>query len=135
MAVTSLDELKKLGQGKEVELIGWDSNPFVCRLKRPSLLSLVSNNKIPNTLLNAAYILFNGAKTQKDVVNLKEQHEIFSAMAEAAMVEPTYAQVKEAGLELTDIQLMEIWNFAQIGEQALASFRAKQQNSENSKNK
>lgn len=135
MAVTSLDKLKELANGQEVKLLGWDTEPFVCKLKRPSLLNLVANGDIPNPLLNAAYILFNGVKTTKDVVNMKEQKEVFTIMAKAAMVEPSYFELEDIGLELTDAQLMEIWNFAQAGVQALATFRAEQQNSKNTKNK
>ena len=34
MAVTSLENLKKLSEGQEVELPGWDDEPFICKLKR-----------------------------------------------------------------------------------------------------
>ena len=128
MAVTSLENLKKLSEGQEVELPGWDEEPFICKLKRPSLLGLVEGGQIPNPLLNAAYILFNGAKTQKDVLNLKDQKEILDIVARAAMVEPTYQQLKDIGLELTDLQLLDIYNFTQLGVRSLISFRTKQGN-------
>jgi hypothetical protein len=126
MSVTSLEDLKKIAEGQEVELLGWREEPFVCKLKRPSMLGLVANGEIPNPLLNAAYILFNGAKTSKDVINMKEQKELLTIMAKAAMVEPTYAELEEIGLELTDTQLLEIYNYTQIGVKALTSFRTKQ---------
>lgn len=134
MAVTSLDKLRQLSKGQEVELQGWDNEPFICILKRPSLLGLVEQGQIPNPLLNAAYILFNGAKTPKDVINLKEQKELYTIVAKAAMVEPCYQDVEDAGLELTDLQLMEIWRFSQLGVQSLMSFRAKQGNIKDNKN-
>lgn len=134
MAITSLDDLKKIAEGQEVELLGWGEEPFVCRLKRPSMLGLVAGGEIPNPLLNAAYILFNGAKTTKDVINMKEQKELLTIMAKAAMVEPTYADLEEIGLELTDTQLLEIYNYTQIGVKALTSFRTKQQDSKNTEN-
>ena len=135
MAVTSLENLKKLSEGQEVELPGWDEEPFICRLKRPSLLGLVEGGQIPNPLLNAAYILFNGAKTQKDVLNLKDQKEILDIVARAAMVEPTYQQLKDIGLELTDLQLLDIYNFTQLGVRSLISFRTKQGNIKDYKDK
>ena len=49
-----LFNLKKIAEGQEVELIGWGEEPFVCKLKRPSMLGLVANGDIPNPLLNAA---------------------------------------------------------------------------------
>lgn len=135
MAVTSIEDLKKIAEGQEVELIGWGEEPFVCKLKRPSMLGLVANGDIPNPLLNAAYILFNGVKTTKDVINMKEQKELLTIMAKAAMVEPTYDDLKKIGLELTDAQLLEIYNYTQIGIKALTSFRTKQKNIKNTKNK
>ena len=126
MAVTSIEDLKKIAEGQEVELIGWGEEPFVCKLKRPSMLGLVANGDIPNPLLNAAYILFNGAKTTKDLLTI---------MAKTAMVEPTYDDLEKIGLELTDAQLLEIYNYTQIGIKALTSFRAKQENIKNTKNK
>lgn len=134
MAVTSLDKLKQLSKGQEVELQGWDEEPFICKLKRPSLLRLVEQGEIPNPLLNAAYILFNGAKTPKDVINLKEQKELYTIVAKAAMIEPSYSQLEEIGLELTDMQLLEIFRFSQLGVQSLISFRSKQENPKNNKN-
>lgn len=135
MAVTSIEDLKKIAEGQEVELIGWGEEPFVCKLKRPSMLGLVANGDIPNPLLNAAYILFNGVKTTKDVINMKEQKELLTIMAKAAMVEPTYDDLEKIGLELTDAQLLEIYNYTQIGIKALTSFRTKQKNIKNTKNK
>ena len=135
MAVTSLENLKKLSEGQEVELPGWDDEPFICKLKRPSLLGLVEGGQIPNPLLNAAYILFNGAKTQKDVLDLKDQKEILDIVARAAMVEPTYQQLKDIGLELTDLQLLDIYNFTQLGVRSLISFRTKQGNIKDYKDK
>ena len=135
MAVTSIEKLKKLSQGQEVELQGWDEEPFVCVLKRPSLLGLVENGDIPNPLLHAAYILFNGSNNPKDQVNLKEANDLYRIIAKAAMVNPTYEQLEEIGLELTDMQLLEIFSFTQIGVQGLISFRAKQEDIKNTKRK
>ena len=135
MAVTSIEKLKKLSQGQEVELQGWDEEPFVCVLKRPSLLGLVENGDIPNPLLHAAYILFNGSNNPKDQVNLKEMNDLYRIIAKAAMVNPTYDQVVEAGLELTDMQLLEIYRFTQLGVKSLISFRTKQEGTKNTKRK
>ena len=135
MAVTSIEKLKKLSQGQEIELQGWDEEPFVCVLKRPSLLGLVENGDIPNPLLHAAYILFNGSNNPKDQVNLKEMNDLYRIIAKAAMVNPTYDQVVEAGLELTDMQLLEIYRFTQLGVKSLISFRTKQEDTKNTKRK
>ena len=135
MAVTSIEKLKKLSQGQEVELQGWDEEPFVCVLKRPSLLGLVENGDIPNPLLHAAYILFNGSNNPKDQVNLKEANDLYRIIAKAAMVSPTYEQLEEIGPELTDMQLLEIYRFTQLGVKSLISFRTKQEDTKNTKRK
>lgn len=135
MAVTSLEKLKELSKGIEVELQGWDNEPFMCILKRPSLLGLVESGDIPNPLLNASYILFNGAKGPQDVVNLKEQKQIFTIVARASMVDPSYQDLEDLGLELTDLQLLEIYKFTQLGLKSLISFRTKQEDIKNNSNK
>ena len=135
MAVTSIEKLKQLSQGQEVELQGWDEEPFVCILKRPSLLGLVENGDIPNPLLHAAYILFNGSNDPKDQINLKEANDLYRIIAKAAMVNPTYQEVIDAGVELTDMQLLEIYRFTQLGVKSLISFRSKQENTKNTKHK
>ena len=135
MAVTSIEKLKQLSHGQEVELQGWDEEPFVCILKRPSLLGLVENGDIPNPLLHAAYILFNGSNDPKDQINLKEANDLYRIIAKAAMVNPTYQEVIDAGLELTDMQLLEIYRFTQLGVKSLISFRSKQENTKNTKHK
>ena len=135
MAVTSIEKLKQLSQGQEVELQGWDEEPFVCILKRPSLLGLVENGDIPNPLLHAAYILFNGSNDPKDQINLKEANDLYRIIAKAAMVNPTYQDVIDAGLELTDMQLLEIYRFTQLGVKSLISFRSKQKYTKNTKHK
>ena len=135
MAVTSIEKLKQLSQGQEVELQGWDEEPFVCILKRASLLGLVENGDIPNPLLHAAYILFNGSNDPKDQINLKEANDLYRIIAKAAMVNPTYQDVIDAGLELTDMQLLEIYRFTQLGVKSLISFRPKQENTKNTKRK
>lgn len=135
MNVTSIEQLKNIAKGQVVEILGWGEEPFICRLKRPSLLGLVASGKVPNPLLNAAYILFNGPQTCKDVISLNEKHELLTIIAKESLVEPTYDQLQEIGLELTDTQLTEIWNYSQVGVNALVSFRKKQQDNENNKNK
>lgn len=135
MNVTSIEQLKNIAKGQVVEILGWGEEPFICRLKRPSLLGLVASGKVPNPLLNAAYILFNGPQTGKDVISLNEKHELLTIIAKESLVEPTYDQLQEIGLELTDTQLTQIWNYSQVGVNALVSFRKKQQDNENNKNK
>ena len=44
-------------------------------------------------------------------------------IAEAALVEPTLSEIKSSGMELSDNQLIAIFNYAQRGIEALDNFR------------
>lgn len=126
--ITSIQELKNYAMGEVVELPAFsESQPFVVRMKRPSMLALVKLGKIPNSLLSAANKLFTAdTEAMFDESNenaLSQMFDIMDVMCEAAFVEPTFQQIKEAGLELTDDQYMFIFNYCQNGVKALESFR------------
>ena len=74
--VTSIEELKQYSNGTLVELPCFaEGQPFVARLKRPSLLGMVKQGKIPNTLLVRADELFvqDGTGFDPDEENMMEQ--------------------------------------------------------------
>lgn len=125
--VTSIDELKRYSSGAVVELPCFaEGQPFVARLKRPSLLGMVKQGKIPNTLLVRANELFvqDGTGFDPDEQDMMSQmFDVLELLARETFVEPTYTEIKEAGIELTDEQMMFIFNYAQQGVKALESFR------------
>lgn len=125
--VTSINELKGYMQGEIVELPPFaDGQTFVAKLKRPSLLTLVKNGKIPNTLLKTANDLFYGNVKDDEIATgdtLAKIFNVFDIICEASFVEPTYKQMKEANIELTDDQLMFVFNYSQQGVKALEPFR------------
>lgn len=125
--VTSIEQLKQYQNGTLVELPCFaEGQTFIARLKRPSLLGMVKNGKIPNSLLVRANELFvqDGSGFDPEEEKLMEQmFDVFELMAEETFVEPTYEQLKEAGIELTDEQMMFIFNYGQQGVKALESFR------------
>ena len=127
LQITSIDELKSYANGTVVELPSFsEGQPFVARLKRPSLLGMVKQGKIPNTLLVRANELFvqTGAGFDVEEENMMEQvFDVLDLMAGETFVEPTYKEIKEARIQLTDEQLMFIFNYAQQGVRALESFR------------
>ena len=128
MAVTTLDELKRYSEGSEVELPGFDPDtPFVARLKRPSLMILAQNGGIPNTLLHSASELFkNGLnESMKDGEAFQKTAQTLIKIAKASLISPSYEELEQAGITLTDMQLIYIYNFTQTGVHALKSFRQK----------
>ena len=125
MAVTKISELKKYADGVEVELPGWeDGVPFIAKLRRPSMLTLASEGQIPNPLMSAAAKLFGEGGAKMD---FQERAGLFLMMARASLVSPTWDELEEAGLSLTDSQLVYIYNYSQTGVDALRRFREKQE--------
>lgn len=128
MKVTNLKDLKNIAKGEVVELPSFSETPFIAKLKQPSLVGLVASNKMPNHLIGLATALFNAdsdkvnkiTETQKGI---KELYELMLVVAEECLVEPTMNDIREAGLELTDIQLTAIFNYSQRGAKVLESFR------------
>lgn len=127
--VTSLEELAEYRSGTVVELPPFGpGQPFVARLRRPSMMALAKAGKIPNTLLDAANNLFFGANNQKkyDQNSLKQIFDVIDVLCEASFVEPKYSDLKSMGIELSDDQYMFLFNFTQQGVNALRPFRAEQ---------
>lgn len=127
--ITSIEELKKVALGELVELPPFvEGTSFVVRLRKPSMMALAKSGRIPNALMDSAAQLFNDAKTKsaKEMSkqdNLSKMYDLCKAMAEAALVEPTYNELCEAGIELSDAQLLAIFNYTQTGAKQLNSFR------------
>ena len=128
LKITSIEELRNYANGNIVELPAFgDNQPFVARLKRPSMLSMVKEGKIPNSLLDAASTLFDsgahGVMKKYDSDSMNQLFNVIDFICEESFVEPTYQQIKEAGIELTDEQLLFVFSYSQTGVKQLESFR------------
>lgn len=130
--VTSIEELVKASQGTLVELPPFaEGTRFVAQLKRPSMLAMIKGGKIPNSLLLAANELF--SKSSWDVDDeeaLSNLFQIMDILCDACFVNPRYEDIKKAGVELTDDQMMFIFNYTQQGVKALEPFRKEQKNTQ-----
>ena len=124
---TTLQQLKGYQNGQVVRLPDFaDGQPLVARMRRPSMLMLAKAGKIPNQLLTSAANLFNGTSAQPSNVGndtLSQMFDIMMIICQESLIEPTYAEIEEAGLELTDDQMMAIFNYTQTGVRALNNFR------------
>lgn len=124
--ITSIETLQGYAQGQVVELPPFaEGQPFVARICRPSMLVLTKSGKIPNSLLTTANDLFFEGKPNSRKTNnaMSEVYDVIEVFCEACFLEPTYSQIKAAGVQLTDDQLMFIFNYAQTGVKALEPFR------------
>lgn len=124
--ITSVADITRYAEGRVCELPGFaPDQPFVARLRRPSLLALVKNGKIPNPLLKSVTALFESGKKEfaQDEKSLSDIYDLCDIFAQAALIEPTYDEIKAAGLQLTDDQLMYIFKFSQAGNIEADNFR------------
>lgn len=123
--VTSIEQLQEYAQGSVVELPPFaEGQPFVARLRRPSMMVLAKSGKIPNSLMSTANSLFiQGSVDSKDEGTIKDLFQILDVLCDACFVEPTYQQIREAGIDLTDDQYMFVFQYSQQGVKALDNFR------------
>jgi hypothetical protein len=127
LEITDIETLVKSASGEVVQLPSFtESVPFIARVKRPSLLGLVKSNKIPNNLLvktNELFIQDGAGFDTEDSNMMKDLCDVLETIAGETLVEPSYDDLKAAGVELTDEQLMALFNYSQRGVVALESFR------------
>lgn len=128
--VISIEELKKLAEGEIVELPSFKSGETMkVRLRRPSILQLVRNGDIPNELIveaNKMFVQGAGGVASKgidDPTTLNKMMNLIECICEQAFVEPTYKQIKDAGIVLTDSQMLAVFEYTQNGVENLKSFR------------
>ena len=127
MHITTISDLQSYAYGTVVRFPDFgDGQPFVARVRRPSMLVLAKQGKIPNSLLTAAGELFSKGSGAMDADNenmLGNMYNIMDIIATAALVQPSMEEIKSVGLELSDDQMMAIFNYTQAGVKALETFR------------
>lgn len=127
MHITTVSDLQSYAAGTIVRFPDFsDGQPFVARVRRPSMLVLAKQGKIPNSLLTAAGELFSkgGGGLDSDNENmLSDMYSIMEIVATAALIQPSVKEIKEAGIELSDDQMMALFSYTQTGVKALEPFR------------
>lgn len=125
--VTSIDQLKLMSGGEIVKLPPFiQGQDFYAKLRRPSMLKLVQSGQVPNSLLRTANMLFSGGvdkELDRDDEFMKDMFDLIDVLAGAVFVEPSWTELKNAGIELTDEQYMFVFNYTQEGVKALEPFR------------
>ena len=115
----SLDSVRT---SQTVTIPGWCGDGVEVELCRPSLLALAAAGAIANPLLNTARRIFYSG-ISPDGGDLAEEGRVLIEIAKAALVKPSFDELKAAGVTLTDEQLVAIFQFTQLGAKALARFR------------
>lgn len=123
----TIEAMKNQSKGALVSLPPFcEGEELIVRLKRPSLMALMKKGMIPNSLIDSANSLFkNGtsAFNEKDDKMMEDLFELLDIICEASFVEPTYQEIRDAEIELTDEQLIFIFGYTQNGVKQLESFR------------
>ncbi|CAM3004805.1 hypothetical protein HAHI6034_10870 [Hathewaya histolytica] len=126
MTITSIDDMKKQ-QYVEATLPGWGiDDTITVKLKHFSLLDAASKGNIPNPLIGPVLDLFKGEGINvQEIQGLKSFSEVQNLFCELCLMEPTFKELKEAGIELTEEQKYIIYQFATGGAKALIPFSRK----------
>jgi hypothetical protein len=139
MEVTSLETIRLASMGSLATIPGFgNGDTITVRLRKPNMLTLIKTGKIPNQLLNTAVELFDGGKRDgKKGYSGKELEDIctiMTAFCEASLAEPTYKELTDAGVELTQEQMIFIFNYSQGGVKSLEPFREQSEDSVDRRN-
>ena len=125
--ITTFNDLCRYKNGKVVTLPEFaEGQPFVARVTRPSLMVLVKTGKIPNQLMSTVTKLFDGDDATDLITEggnaMADMYSIMEIICEASLLQPTYKEIKDAGMSLTDEQMSAIFSYAQTGATALQPF-------------
>ena len=129
LEVTPITTLKEYAKGELVEFPPFaEGQSFVARVKRPSMMVLMKTGKISNSLMMTANALFTGdnSKSAMDEDFYREVLGVIEVIAEASLVEPSWKELQDEGIELTDDQYTFLFNYTQKGIKALEPFRGEQ---------
>lgn len=122
--ITPLEAMQAAIQPEEIALSGWRrGQEITVRVRKPNFYALLAKGSIPNPLIPEMDKLF----VRRDRKGYAEPDAKFAetlvAIAELTLVEPSYQELTDAGVELTDDQLTELSIYATSGAEALATFR------------
>lgn len=130
--VTSLEALKAVKCSKEVPLPPFpDGTPFIAELRKISLMDMAKKGRIPNPLLQSVFTVIgfesstekedsNKASKDSDSMNSLEALDFMDSVVQNSLVSPTYQQIVDCGVELSDEQVFAIFGYA-IGDLELLS--------------
>ena len=119
----NITEVLQQAGPQRVTISGWNGKPVEVKLRRPSMIEMMVDGQIPNPLLSTVGKLFQAQPAELAKLGEVEQARAMHCIAQAALVEPTMAQLKEAGVSLTDDQYMQIYAYVLGGAAALERFR------------
>jgi hypothetical protein len=118
---TAIKDIQASAAPQVMELTGWDDKPFHARLKRLSMLEMAEAGEIPNELLGAVTELY--SKGMQGLKGIKDTARVFKLFAQKSLMEPSFEELSEADIQLTDQQMLEIYLYSISGVAGLKPFR------------
>lgn len=91
------------------------------RVKKPRLMAMAAQGKIPNHLLGVVNNMMFGNKKEKKEVNITDVAKTYELYCRACLVEPSYEEIKDI---ITDDQMIAIFDWAMGDVKKLETFRA-----------
>lgn len=120
--ITPLADIQRQAADRIVQLSGFvKEESFNAKLRRLSLLDLAESGSIPNELLGAVSQLY--AKGVQGISSVEETAKVFRFIAQKALIAPTWDELTDAGVILTDDQLLDIYLYTVGGVERLKTFR------------
>lgn len=135
MDIITSRELKEIGEIIEIPFFS-DGSKIAVKVRKPDLITMMIDNKIPNPLIEVALNMTENGKVDlykdkekpedKDEIDMEKTRKwimFLREIAKESLVSPTYDEFVKNGIALNSNQLLEIYKYA-VGEaNALKSFR------------
>lgn len=119
--ILSINELKKMAT-TVIEIPNFDNSGTIkVRVKKPRLMAMASQGKIPNHLLGIVNTMMFGNKKEKKEINITDVAKTYELYCRACLVEPTYDEFKDI---MTDEQMSAIFDWAMGKVSQLDTFRS-----------
>lgn len=145
MSIISVEKFKELAfQTIKLTPFPGSDEPIEVRVKATGIMNLLSNGKLPNTLMSTVNEVFNGSKdigldkskgisdAQKQELtdkltgggsNMADMAEMLRVFAAETLVEPTFDEIGDL---LTDQQLNDLFDYSMGGLDKIDNFRTEQ---------
>ncbi len=121
--VLSIEQLRKMAQ-TTIDIPDFNNTGTIkVRVRRPRLMALAAEGKIPNHLLEIASTMVTGQSNKKGTeapLTIKNVAGMLELYCKVCLVEPTYAEFKDI---MTDDQMEAIFDWAMEGMKQLDNFR------------
>ena len=106
----TIEELKKV-KTQIIQISDFSGEgTFNVEVRRPSLLTLATSGNIPNELIGDVNDLFFGKKEEKDI-EMSKLKEIYDGIVKATLVSPSFEELVENDIQLTEVQIGELYKY------------------------